>query len=657
MSEIGHPFSKPFQELIDSLEESIREGVEQPAQVELLFRTDTPSYELKGPVHDVSRVTGLRRKKFVVFERNVHYRYASGRLRWNAPPNPGDPDWYPDENSRVLVEYTYRDLPSGITDFNAGSVSGTLVRAVARELKFLYEQMDQAYRRAFIDIAQGVALDNVVALLGIVRNQALPAKGFVTFFLKKPPKPGAKVTIPAKTRVADTQGRLFVVTEAGTIESSVEETRTQAGGVIRVSRRIGVLTSVKVKATAATVPTKPTAPGKDFGTDERTITINGVPPAGDLVVAYQPKSVTLPVTALEPGRDGNVGSGSITVMPTPPRGVDGGVINEDPLTGGEEAEADDQLRERAKHALERAGNATLNAIKYSILEVDGVEGVEVRDHATDESIPLGEVRVRYSGGDEAALVKAIDETRAAGILVRVEAITSVFLSGKVYVIPDTGFAADSLGALKDAIVTALRALGIGEAAYVRRLTALAYQVAGIADVAEAQLDYAKKKPGDALPSETGQVGDPFVVKSSELVRPDKDNLSVIALDGLKVTGVYVAAGNRTDLTLSVVKADGTAVRFRSFKLNVVVVLRARLKTAPDQPAQRVCQVERQVTFTNVADTVVVQIPNSDIKDAPGHPGFRLGADGHDPHVEFQVVSTAYPVLKAGLAPVDITGIS
>lgn len=654
MIEIGHPFSKPFQELIDSLEVSVREGVEQPAQIELLFRKDTPSYEIKGPVYDVSRVTGLRRKKFVVFERNVHYRYSSGRLLWNVPANPSDPDWYPDDNSRVLVEYTYRDLPSGITDFNAGSVAGTLVRAVARELKFLYEQMDQAYRRAFIDIAQGVALDNVVALLGIVRNQALPAKGFVTFFLKKPAK--SRVVIPPKTRVADTNGRLFTVTEGGFIEPTLDEIRLQVGGVIKTANRIGVLTYVRVKGTTANLPTKPTAVGKEFGADERTITLNGVSPAGDLVVTYQPKSVTLPIVAQEAGRDGNVGSGSITVMPTPPRGVDGGVINEDPLTGGEEAESDEQLRERAKHALERAGNATLNALKYSILEVDGVEGVEVRDHATDESIPLGEVRVRYSGGDEAAIVKAIDETRAAGILVRVEAITTVFLSGKVYVIPDVGFAADSLAKLKSEIVAALKGLGIGEAAYVRRFTALAYQVAGLADVAEAQLDYAKKKPGDVLPSETGQVGDPFVAQASELIRPDEGNLSVLALDGIKATGAYVGASSRTDLTLSLVLADGTAVRFRSFKLNIIVVLKARLKTAPDQPAQRICQVEGQIQFTN-ADTVVFQIANSAIKDGPGHPGFRLGADGHDPHVEFQVVSTAYPGLKPGLALVDITGIS
>jgi uncharacterized phage protein gp47/JayE len=660
MIEIGHPFSRPFQALIDSLETSVREGVEQPAQVDLLFRRDTPTYELRGPVHDVFRVTGLRRRQFTVFERGVHYRYAAGRVIWLPPADPQDPAWYPDDNSRVSVEYTYRDLPSGLTDFNAGSVTGTLVRAFARELKFLYEQMDQAYRRAFIDIAQGEALDNVVALLGIARNRALPARGFVTFFLRKPAKDG--VLIPAKTRVADAKGRLFTTTAAGRVEASLEESARQAGGVVRTVNRVGALTWIRVRGTTTDLPTKPTAPGKDFGADERTITLDGVAPTGELVVSYRPRSVTLPVVASEPGPDGNLGSGSITVMPTPPRGVDGGVVNEDPLSGGTPAESDDQLRERAKHELERAGNATLNAIRYSILEVDGVEGVEVRDHVTDETIPLGEVRVRYSGGDEADILRAIDATRAAGIVVRAEAITTVFISGTVYVIPDAGFGPDSTSRLEAEIAEALNDLGIGEAAYVRRFAALAYQVPGLADVAEAQLDWARKRPGEALPSSTGAVADPFVVGPSELVRPDAGRLAVVALHRLRATGdvgavrAYNAASHRTTLSISVLTAGGAPVSFRSFSLNVTVVVRARLRTAPDAPLQRICDVAAVLQFTG-ADTVALQVPDSQILDATGHPGFRLGPEGHDPHVEFQVQASAYPALKPGTAAVDLTGIA
>lgn len=587
MIEIGHPFSRPFQDLIDSLEDSIREGVEQPAQIELLFRSDTPSYEIAGPVQDVSRVTGLRHKTAVVFERGVHYRYASGRLIWNAPPNDQAGKWFPDDNSRVTVEYTFRDPPSGLTDFNAGSVVGTLVRAVSRELKLVYEQMDQAYRRAFIDIAQGVALDNVVALLGIVRNPALPAKGHVTFFLKKPNQGKNPVVISPRTRVADTKGRVFVVSEGGFINP------------------------------------------------------------GD-------KSVALPVIAQDPGPDGNVGTGSITVMPTPPRGVDGGVTNESPVTGGEAAESDDQLRERAKHALERAGNATLNAIKFAILEVDGVEGVEVRDHTIDDTIPLGEVRVRYSGGDGQAIQQAIEDSRAAGILVRAEAVTTVFLAGTFYVIPDADLAADSPARFKQALIAALKALAIGEAVYVRRLAALAYQVTGLADVAEAQLSYTKQPPG--MPSQTGAAGDPFLAAANELIRPDEAQLQVVVLPGLRASGSYVAASHRTDLRVSVTRDGGAAVSFSSLSLTVTVVAKAKLKTAPDQPAQRIFLDVRTAHLTST-DTVTVSITDADLKSTQFGSGFQVGPTGHDPHVEFQVLAAAYPALKPGTVVVDLTGIT
>ena len=653
MIEIGHPFSRPFQALIDSLETSIREGVEQPAVAEILFRRDTPTYELRGPVHDISRVTGLRRRQFVVFERDVQVRYASGRLIWMAPADPADPDWYPDDNSRVTVEYTYRDLPSGLTDFNAGSVTGTLVRAVARELKFLYEQMDQAYRRAFIDVASGEALDNVVALLGIARNRALPATGFVTFFLKKPPR--ARVAIAARTRVADPKGRVFTVTAAGAIEPETEEAARPAGRIVRTTDRVGELVYVRARGAPANLATAPTAAGKPFGADERTITLAAAPPAGELLVRYKPKSVTLPVAAAEPGPEGNLGSGSLTVMPTPPRGVDGGVVNEAPLTGGESAEEDAQLRERAKHELERAGKATLNALKYAVLEVDGVEGVEVRDHVVDESIPLGEVRIRYSGGNEADILRAIDDTRAAGIVVRAEAITTVRVLGTIYVIPDEAFTAGSTAALEGEVVEALEKLAIGEAAYVRRFSALAYQVAGLADVAEAQLDYEKQRPGEAVPFETGAVGDPFVARPGELVRPDAARLDVVALAGLAASGAYDAAANRTTLAIAVVAAGGLPVRFRAFALNITVLVKARLRSAPEQPRQRVAQVEGRIQFTG-ADTASFAILDAAILDAPGRPGFRLGGDGHDPDVELQVSASAYPALAPSVVPVDLTGI-
>jgi hypothetical protein len=182
-------------------------------------------------------------------------------------------------------------------------------------------------------------------------------------------------------------------------------------------------------------------PGLALGDDKRTLLLGGIAPevaaglaaAGPLLVRYKSISVTVPVEAVEPGPEGNVNSGAVVIMPTPPPGVDG-VVNEAPISGGQSAESDEQLRDRAKHALERKGNATLAAIKFAVLDVDGVEGVEVVDNSADSAIPLGEVRVRYSGGDDAAVLAVVEQTRAAGILARLEKINEVLVSGVIYVL-------------------------------------------------------------------------------------------------------------------------------------------------------------------------------------------------------------------------------
>ena len=156
MVELGNPFSQPYQDLIASLEQSLREGVEQPVTERIIFQSSVTSYDLRYPAVTILRVSGLvGGRNFTIFQPDVHFRLANNRIVWlHATEKPLD-------GGRLEVEYTYRERPAGLTDFNPGSVVGTLVRAVARELKLLYEQMDQAYRRAFIDEASGAGLDNV----------------------------------------------------------------------------------------------------------------------------------------------------------------------------------------------------------------------------------------------------------------------------------------------------------------------------------------------------------------------------------------------------------------------------------------------------------------------------------------------------------------
>src|SRR5829696_9917184 len=182
MIDLGKPFSETYRDIIDALEDRVRNGVEQPDRVQFTYKGTVSSYELPRQAYAITRVTGVvggpsGRGQFFEFVPDRDFRFGNNRIIWRESEGAEQPR----EGSRFEVEYTYRERPAGLTAFNPGSVVRTLVRAVAREMKLIYDQMDEAYRRAFIDEATDVALDNVVALLGIVRNPALRAAGEVTF--------------------------------------------------------------------------------------------------------------------------------------------------------------------------------------------------------------------------------------------------------------------------------------------------------------------------------------------------------------------------------------------------------------------------------------------------------------------------------------------
>ena len=634
MIDPGHEFSVPYEALIQSLEDRVINGVEQSELYHFVFQSAITAYELPREATEITSVTGLRGKVFTVFQPGVDYQFANNRLLWP------DQARRPDDGSGVDVDFTWRDRPAGLTDFNPGSVIGTLVRAVAREFKVLYEQMDQAYRRAFIDVAAGVALDNVVALLGVERHPAIKARGQVTYLRRT--ATDRPVVIAAGERVADASGRTYVTLQPATIEPQEDEFHVQSGGVLhttdKIAKLVGIWPRDDTPDPATALATADTAAGQPFGPDERTITLAaGVRPSAELRVRFQAKSVTVPVEAVQPGPDGNVNAGTVTVMPTPPVGVTG-VVNEAPIDGGRTDEPDDQLRERAKHALERAGNATLNALKFAALGVDGVDGVEVLDHSVDGSIPLGEVRLRYSAAgdlDKArqAVADVVDATRAAGIHAVAELIQTILVSGTFYLVPDTAVPAGAPAAFLTAVIEAIRALTIGAPLSVRRLNALAFQVGGLADVAEAQL------------SAGGQpVPDPLVVDSAKLIRPDEANLHAVLLRGFEVAATRKAGtANQVDLRLA--DATGTAVVFTDYSVDLSVELHATLKTTPDQPPERVGNFTRRVTFAN-SSTATLEIQPADA------PGFRL-AD-HDPAVAAVIAAAAYPSLATAQTTIDLS---
>ena len=631
MIDPGKPFSEAYKDIIDALEDRVRNGVEQPASQRFSYEGTRTTYELPVTAYAVTLLTGVRDRQAYIFEPGEDFRFADNRLIWL------EEGARPDQGSRFQVEYTYRERPAGLTDFNPGSVVGTLVRTVARQMKLIYDQMDEAYRRAFIDEATGVALDNVVALLGVTRIPAQPAEGAVTFYRRK--ATNTPVGIPRDTRVADESGRIFATQGYAEIPDRIDEFGPQSGGVIRTTNRIAELIGVWQRGedpeTASPLDTEEPPVSEE---DERAVTLaEGVRPEGQLLIRYRPKSVTATIAALQPGPEGNVNAGTITIMPTPPPGVEG-VVNEEPVTGGQLPEPDDLLRERAKHALERAGNATLNAIRFAVLEVDGVEGVEVVDHSLDDTVPMGEVRVRYSGGERAEVEGAVEGARAAGILARLDEIERVLISGTFYLIPDPGASPAAAGPFLAAVAESINALTIGAPLSVRRLNALAYNVPGLADVAEAQLEHDRG-------GEAGQpVADPLLVGPSELARPDETNLT-----GVLVSEIRVPETRDNELDVQLVDAAGNVVGWNNFSIDLAVTLRAYLENAPSQPPERIGSLTKTLAFDG-ASTATLVITAQDLEALDPGP-----TESHRRTcVEVELGAAVYPgVIAAEGATIDL----
>jgi uncharacterized phage protein gp47/JayE len=87
----------------------------------------------------------------------------------------------------------------------------TLTEAFARELAVCYQQLRKVYQHGFLDTAEGVALDNVVALLGMNRQRAGHLEGLVTF--RRPQPAAADIPVPSGTLVSGRGAPVCVTVE------------------------------------------------------------------------------------------------------------------------------------------------------------------------------------------------------------------------------------------------------------------------------------------------------------------------------------------------------------------------------------------------------------------------------------------------------------
>jgi uncharacterized phage protein gp47/JayE len=149
------------------------------------------------PAHRLVSVYGARNGKSHRFRAGTDVELSADgtALVWKAA---GDK---PDAGTLVEVNYLRRDGALQLTDFEVGSVTRTLVEAIARETARVHAEMEGVYRAGFLDTASGRALDNVVALLGVTRVPGGRARTELRF--QRDAGATGAITIPQGTRVID----------------------------------------------------------------------------------------------------------------------------------------------------------------------------------------------------------------------------------------------------------------------------------------------------------------------------------------------------------------------------------------------------------------------------------------------------------------------
>jgi uncharacterized phage protein gp47/JayE len=505
------------------VEAMIEQMVHAVAEERHDYSSGTNRYGLeRAPLRDILKVEGVAKAARHVFRKDFDYKVSEGMLEWIAGGE------RPDEGTAFYVNYTFgTSMPDrSLTDANPGSVTRNLVESISIEIDRLYSMMEEVYRSGFIDTATGNSLDLVVAILGIERKPPQPATGKVTFGRETDPaefptepevilfdgRVNYPLKVPSVKEIKSVEGKVRGEKHAfqgGTDYSLVGDAlqwlpggeRPDAGSEFRV--RYSAYQRVSIPAhTMVSTFSREAAGAKSYMTVTEAFLAR---------TAEGKWEADVPVRAVASGTVGNVPPGAVTVMPKPPVGVEY-VVNREEVTGGLEAEGDTELRDRAKHALEKVGKATMVSLEAAIKGVEGVRSMLIEDMPDGVR---GLIRVTVQGGDAARLESVIEETRAAGIKVEFRRPAIVYLDVDVVVIAAKGVSeAPIRGKAEEAIRRYVSSLDIGEEFLFKKMIAVLMDVEGIRDVRQLKVT-ANRTEGESQES----VGENIQLGAGELAEP------------------------------------------------------------------------------------------------------------------------------------------
>jgi len=443
-------------------------------------------------VIEILKVDGTVRGGPFVFQKNTDYRLGGSTLEWTRDGEK------PDDRTPFFVNYRL-DAPQGITDVNPGSVTRTVVESAAREIDYLYAQMDHVYNAGFIDTATGKSLDLVVSILGVTRKVAEPARGDVTFARVGEPK---EVEVSREAHVYDTKEKYRL---RDPMIKAVKKVEGTSGGVQtefaqgkdysisgselswleggRRPEKMFYLTYSKYEEIRIPVDTRVSTYSARAGNVKVFRTTREAALVRNAEGHWE---ADVPIEAMSPGKEGNVFAGSINVMPKPVMGIEY-VINKKDILNGREAESDTELRERAKRALEMAGKATLNSLKAAVEGVKGVIG-EVKVVDQPDGIP-GIIKIIASGGDENEILRVIEDTRAAGVKVEFNRPATVPLDIRLTIFVVESVNRDEVRKEADAAIRQyIEALAIDDDVVLSRIIKSVLGVQGIRDVRDVTIN-------------------------------------------------------------------------------------------------------------------------------------------------------------------------
>lgn len=168
------------------------------------------------------------------------------------------------------------------------------------------------------------------------------------------------------------------------------------------------------------------------GTLFRGGNVNGLYEATQSLVAREDGKLYIDVIALELGDKGNARENTIKTIVNDVRGLIS-ATNPKPFVNGQDAETDEELKERHEKSRSIRGSRRLAAIEANLLQrVDGIKSATVLENDTMEErdgIPPKAIHTIYAGGDGEEVAKIVLELKAGGIQA---------YGHKVYELPNEG---------------------------------------------------------------------------------------------------------------------------------------------------------------------------------------------------------------------------